>query len=475
MNDTSLSWQLNIRSSLFVATGYLLLWVAILNGYPVFYPDSGGYLKVSFDLQQPIFRTIGYSIFIRLVNFESSPWLIIIAQCVITIFILHSVFKFMVRGRVPADREPLIFLLLIFFLSIGTTLPWFVGQVMPDVFAGLTLLSFFLLVYDSEMPAGRTVLVCLVFFVALAAHITHLLAAATLLLAVIVFRMFGACRPFWPARSIKQVLALVLIPILTVAALTALSNRRAGYGLTLSSGKPIFLFGRLVESGLAGAYLAERCKIEQLTPCKYLPNLPKTTDEALWAPNSLLKQMGDWNGAGEASKIVEGTIRYDRLGFAEECVKQMFRQFVAFSPGSGNSSITSGPEFSAFREVYPGELPRYLLSRQSAGKLQRDAGRVTGIYAIVFWCSLAVSVLAFISRRSWLNGPSQLFLVTLIFLFANAFETGALSGVHHRYQARVSWLMVLCCLAYVIPITVRWRRSRNVPDVEGVLVALSSL
>jgi hypothetical protein len=46
----SLSWQLNIRSSLFVATGHLLLWVAILNGYPVFYPDSGGYLKVSFDL-----------------------------------------------------------------------------------------------------------------------------------------------------------------------------------------------------------------------------------------------------------------------------------------------------------------------------------------------------------------------------------------------------------------------------------------
>ncbi len=441
----------------------MLLWVAIFNGYPVFYPDSGQYLWVSFDLQPPIYRTISYSIFIRLVSLGTSPWLVVIAQSVIAIFVLRSAFNFIVRQNTRSERGGLAFLGLMAFLAFGTTLPWFVGQIMPDVFTGLSLLSLFLLLYDSKMSLGRTVLISAVLCLSIGTHITHLLTVTLLLLAIFVLRSFGAFREFWPTRSTRGIVACVFLPIMVITALLALSNWRSGFGFTLSPGKSVFLFGRLIESGLAADYLQQRCGIEQFTSCKYLHNLPKTSEEFVWGSHPLLKEMGGWSGASEeASRIVSATIRHYPVRFVVECVRQMFRQFFAFTAGSGNYAIRSGPEFEGFRELYPGDVPKYLLSRQSIGKLARDAYRVTPVYAAVFWCSFGVSLMALFTRRLRVRVANQLFVVTLIFLFANALATGALSNVNDRYQARASWLMGLCCAAYVIPYVFHRRKAHSV-------------
>jgi hypothetical protein len=455
---------------LLVVSGYLLLWVAVLNGYPVFFSDSAGYLKVSFTLLQPIFRTISYSVFIRLINFETSPWLVVIVQSVIAIFVLHSAFRLIIRQWVPVEHDGLVFLGLIAFLAFGTTLPWYVGQIMPDVFTGLTLLSFFLLLYDSEMRLGRTILTCFVFCISVGAHITHLMAVSVVLVAVLTFWKLRVFREFRPTRSPRDLVAFVLIPMLVVTALIALSNRRAGLGFTLSPGRHVFLFARLMQSGLAPTYLQQRCKTEELTPCKYLQSLPKSADVLLWSDYPLLKDMGGWYGASdEASRIVSGTIRYNPVGFVKESVKQMFLQFVVFADGSENRPVLSAGEIDAFRELYPGEMPRYLLSRQSIGKLLRDAEGMKPVYLAVFWCSLGVSLVGLFRGRLRMGTANQLFVLTLIFLFANALLTGALSGVHNRYQARVSWLMAMCCAAYVIPYFAHWQSRVTHSELEAGL------
>ncbi|HKN23582.1 MAG TPA: hypothetical protein VJX72_01950 [Candidatus Acidoferrum sp.] len=452
---------------LLAISSYMLLWVAVFNGYPVFYPDSSQYLSVSVDLQSPIYRTISYSIFIRLVSLGISPWLVVIAQSVITIFVLHRACNFIARQNAPSERGGLVFMGLTVFLAFGTTLPWFVGQIMPDVFTGLSFLSLFLLLYDSKISLERTVLISAVLCISVGTHITHLLTVTLLLLAIFVLRAFGVFREFWPTRSIKGIVACVLVPILGITGLLALSNWRSGFGFTLSPAKPVFLLGRLIESGLAADYLQQRCGIEELTPCKYLHNLPKTSEEFLWGSHPLLKEMGGWNGAtGEASRIVSGIIRQYPLRFAAECVRQMFRQFVAFTAGSGNYAIRSGPEFEGFRELYPGDVQKYLLSRQSLGRLAMDAYRVTPVYTAVFWCSLGVGLMALFTRRLPVRMANQLFVLTLIFLFMNALVTGSLSGVNDRYQARASWLMGLSCAAYVIPYVSHRRNRRRVIDLS---------
>ena len=447
---------------LLAISSYMLLWVAIFNGYPVFYPDSGQYLGVSVDLQPSIYRTISYSIFIRLVTFGTSPWLVVIAQSVITIFILRSAFKFIVRQNATSERGGLVFLGLMVFLAFGTTLPWFVGQIMPDVFTGLSLLSLFLLLYDSKMSLGRTALISAVLCISIGTHITHLLTVTLLLLAMFVLRIFGAFREFWPTRSAKGIVVFVFLPIMVIAGLLALSNWRSGFGFTLFPGKPVFLFGRLIESGLAADYLQQRCEIEQLTPCKYLHNLPQSSEDFLWGSHPLLKEMGGWSGASdEASRMASATIRQYPVRFAVECVRQMFRQFFAFTAGSGNYAIRSGPEFDGFRELYPGDIPKYLRSRQSIGKLAMDAYRVSPVYAAVFWGSFGVCLLALFTGRLRVRMANQLFILTLIFLFSNALATGALANVNDRYQARASWLMGLCCAAYVIPYVLHRRNAHS--------------
>ena len=462
LTNSHLAFRQEINYFVLLAiSSYMLLWVAVFNGYPVFYPDSGQYLSVSVDLQSPIYRTISYSIFIRLVSLGISPWLVVIAQSVITIFILHRAFNFIVRHNAPSERGGLVFLGLMVFLAFGTTLPWFVGQIMPDVFTGLSFLSLFLLLYDSKISLEHTVLISAVFCISVGTHITHLLTVTLLLVAIFFLRAFGVFREFWPTRSTKGIVACVLVPIMAITVLLALSNWRSGFGFTVSPGKPVFLLGRLIESGLAADYLQQRCGIEELTPCKYLHNLPKTSEEFLWSSHPLLKEMGGWNGAtGEASRIVSGIIRHYPVRFVVECVKQMLRQFFAFTAGSGSYSIRSGPEFEGFRELYPGDVPKYLLSRQSSGKLAMDAYRVTPVYAVVFWCSFGVSLMALFTRRLRVRMANQLLVLTLIFLFANALATGALAAVNDRYQARASWLMGLCCAAYVIPY-VSYRRNRR--------------
>ena len=260
----------------------MLLWVAVFNGYAVFYPDSGEYLGVSFYLQPPMYRGIGYSIFIRLVSLGSSPWLIVVAQSAIAIFVCTLLFRFMSRQSGPFEREGRIYLGLIAFLSVGTPLPWFVGHIYAgNAFTGLALLALFLLLYDSRIPPERTVLLSAVLGISVGVHITHLLTIGFVLLVIYVLRIFGVCREMWPARSTKRIVASVLVPILCVAALLVASNWRSGYGYSLSPARPLFLLGRLMESGLAGDYLRERCGNEQFAACKYLDNLPKSSEEFL--------------------------------------------------------------------------------------------------------------------------------------------------------------------------------------------------
>lgn len=226
---------------LLAISSYMLLWVAVFNGYPVFFPDSGQYLWVSFDLQPPIYRTIGYSIFIRLVSFGASPWLVVIAQSVIAIFVLHSAFDFIVRQNGASERRGLVFLGLMVFLAFGTTLPWFVGQIMPDVFTGLSLLSLFLLLYDSKISLERTVLLSAVLCISIGTHITHLLAVTLLLLAILVLRTFGMFREFWPTRSIKGIVACVLVPILGHHCPTCAIELALGLWIYSLSGKTCLL------------------------------------------------------------------------------------------------------------------------------------------------------------------------------------------------------------------------------------------
>jgi hypothetical protein len=455
---------------------YALLWIAIYNGYPTVYDDTGEYLFNSFSLAQSPYRSIIYSLFIRLSSWGMTPWLIVVAQCAITIHVLRAAFEYMVHNSVM-ERERFVFLGLLTFLALATTLPWFVGQVMPDVFTGLSFLSAFLLLYDSQLSPDRSVLLSIVLAVSVGSHLSHLLSVGLVLSAVFVLRAFDSTRQIWPARSANGIVAFVLVPILASAGVVILSNWRAGYGLRLSAGTSVFLLDRLIESGLAGDYLEQQCKFERLTPCAYLGGLPRTLEgptgqgsqgtirrlnpgEFLWGSYPLLTEMGGWQGAqGEASRIASGTIRRYPIQFLAECGKQTLRQFV--SVGVDNQPFQSGYTVDVLERIYPGDVPKYRLTKQWSGRLSGVARKLDSLYTVVFWTSLFTSLVLAINSHSRSEPANRLLFLTLMFLLANALVTGSLSVVYNRYQGRVSWLMGLSCAAYLVPPLLNGRNGRK--------------
>jgi hypothetical protein len=169
--------------------------------------------------------------------------------------------------------------------------------------------------------------------------------------------------------------------------------------------------------------------------------------------------MGGYDGATkEANRLVSAIIWDKPVKFAVECATQMFRQFLAFAPGSGNYALRQGVETDGFLLLYPGDVQKYLASRQSIGKLAMDAFLLKPLYAVVFWASLAVSLFALFTNRLKNKIANQLFVLTLIFLFANSLTTAALSTVNDRYQARAVWLIPLSSAAYLIPCFLQRRR-----------------
>lgn len=447
------------RAFVLGTAGYLMLWVAIFNGYPTVYDDTGEYLSISFTPWQSPYRSIIYSLFIRLASWGITPWLIVLVQCAMTIYVLHTAFEYFVQKSAATGSERYHFLGMLACLAFTTSLPWFVGQLMPNVFTGLAFLSAFLLLYDSSHSFERTVLLSGILAVSVGSHLSNFLSLAMVLSAVLVSRAFRSMRQLWPASSLKRIAAFVLAPILASAGVLVLSNHHRGYGIILSAGTPVFLFNRLLESHLADRYLAERCKVEELTPCKYLQDLPRLT--FLWGPHPLLSEMGGWLGARkEASKIVSGTIRRYPIRFAVECVRQMFRQFVTFRPGVDNYPYNGGPTVEAVDRLYPGDIEKFRLTRQWSGQLKSIAERISPYYEFAFWTFFLICVVLFVKRYSRARPANRFFLLTLMFLLANALVTASISLVSDRYQSRVSWILCLCCAAYVLPIISDWWDKR---------------
>ena len=394
-----------------------------------------------------------------------TPWLVLLAQSIITIFILDCVFRYVLQKSMPSRLESTVFLGLVVFLAAGTSLPWYVGQLMPDVFTGLTFLSTFLLLYDSKLIIERAILVSFVLSISVACHPTHLVDVTLLLLAVLVLRAFHGSRQFWPTRSAKGIIGLVLVPIMASTAVLALLNWREGMGLTLLPGRHVFVLGRLIESGLVRDYLKERCSIERLTPCKYLNELPRTAEEFMFGSHPLLKDMGGWlDSKKEANRISFETVKHSPIRFLAICTKQMLLQFVSFKPGDGSIPRRSDNQdyvFQTFQQLFPGDMTRYQLTKQWSGSLQKLARRVTPLQIAVFWCSLSASLVLMVVRGLRARVANQLFVLAVVFLFSNALVTGAMSGVHDRFQSRVSWLMGFCCAAYVVPVLLNRYKARS--------------
>jgi hypothetical protein len=424
-----------------VALGALLLSAcALYNGAPLLYADSIDYLLHGGEAARMLFlgettrwvntRSFFYALAILPLHAGGAAWPIVAAQAVVTSWLLWIAMR--VTG---ASASPRRFFAVTGFVTLGTSLGWFVGYVMPDLFASHLVLAAALLAFSgSELTRGERVACCALAWFAIVAHGSHLLLAAALAVAVVPLRIaLGGSRRA-ALRSGAQLAALVVL-----AACSTLVLHRALLGeATISGRRPVFLLARSIADGPGRAYLREHCPELDLAICAHADRLPDNVRDLLWSDTSI------WSAASEPERE---RIRAEEMAVVLAAIRSdPWRQLAASVHNTAVQISTFGMWGSFFpdayiakrvREVLPGGADAYFASRQARGALHE--GPLGDVQRTVLLASIAAIGLAGMRGRlaPALLGSTALVAVALV---ANAAVTATLSGVEDRYQARVVWL-----------------------------------
>ncbi len=302
----------------------------------------------------------------------ASPWFIVAAQAIITVYVLRHACIYLIGG----DRKFLDLCLLTTTCALAalTSLPWFVSLLMPDVFAGILFLCAFLLAYADGLSLAQRIFLALILTISIAAHTSLFPIAALYFAALAIMKL--AARPTNGQPSARTVMPWLLIPIMAATFWTSYMNYQLGLGFELSPSRNTFLMGRLFGDGLAPDFLRDNCPERQFISCRYLSNLPRSEKEFLFQ-HPLLQELKGHEGEMEA--IVRGTILAYPVRFLISSARQTFLQFAALRTGDEIRSYAAKDwSNGAILHVFPGDLRAFGNSRQSRNRLFTARGCLRG-------------------------------------------------------------------------------------------------
>jgi hypothetical protein len=427
-----------------------LLWPALWNGFPIVFYDTGGYFDSAMSGLLANGRSALYGAFLRL-GIPSVFWGNIVVQAgVVAWLLVLSLRAHHLGGR------PGLALAITLALAALTSLPWYVAQLMPDVWLPAAVLALYLLAFRARvLRRSEQIALGVVVAFALAGHMATLAVMAGLLVPLALWPAF-ARRWQWPSPVLSR-------PALAVAAgvlLILLSNLAITGRFALIPGGTNFLFGRLVHTGIAARYLAEHCPDPSLRLCAYRDTLPTEGDTWLWDAESPLWKMGGWDEfEPEARRILFASLRAYPAEHLRVAIRAALLQFVLVETGDYITPWTWHTH-GMFEKHTPEIYPTFLAARQQ--KTGFDFTWINIVHVPVALASIAgLPLVVVLARRRRVRKSAAAFALTVfIALLGNAAICGALSNPHSRYQSRLVWLAPL---ALIIAAGSR-RRSASLPD-----------
>jgi hypothetical protein len=448
---------------LIAAGALLLLWAAILNGFPLVFPDTGTYLRVAFGQAWPIDRSGFYGFAMKpfLVALPGMLglwiWLAVQAAAIAAAMVLAL-------RHIAPDAPAKLHLACLAAVAILTSHPWHSGQLMPDAFTGaLVLLTWLACSRDPAAPEGSS------YWYAVAAagllHVTHV--------GVLAFAAAGSLLGFaltgLPLRDVLRRGIAALLAILFVIGTQVSVNGLLFGRWTISPAGPAFLFARLNEDGLIPLWLDRHCGKEAPAElCAMRASLPRDSQKLLWSDQSPLharlwdppEGADPWPFVGMMSQANAGALAEEPDRFFGNAVAAAWDQFTHFQALDDECPEVCGSSDAALLDALgdhrPDLLPRLQASKQLRGEAPDQLVRAltTPLAALSLLLLLPFMFLAWRRRDP---AALSLLLGLVAALVGNAAMAGALSDVHDRYQSRLVWLALFVLLA----LTIRWRGGVN--------------
>jgi hypothetical protein len=323
-------------------------------------------------------------------------------------------------------------------LCVCTSLPWYAGQLEPDVFLPVAVLTFYLLGFASSQLrrweiAGLLAVVAFSIGVHMSIYAVLLLLFAFCVALRVLSRRLLLPRP----RLLLPAVALALGTMLALG-----SNFLIGGSFAFTPGGSSFVFARLLQDGFVKAYLDENCPQVALSICDHRDELPTSGDDWLWGYGSPLGKLGGWKGfAPEANRIVIAAIMAQPGAQAWAVVRGTFLQFGLVGTGDGFGGNDNQDTENVLKQRAPQTMQTFEATAQ-----QRNAINFHVINMLHVPIALGATVLLpVLIVMGWLRRSPITALTLIVFaaLVANAFVCATFSGVGDRYQSRIAWIGVL--------------------------------
>lgn len=376
----------------------------------------------------------------------TSIWLIVAVQAIALAWLVTLVIRQLVGTVRPAAT-----LIIITILATTTSAGFFVGLIMPDIWAALAILAVALLWTPSAVPLSRTergLIYAVLAFSALS-HSSHLALIATLLVLGLL------ARPLRRAAG-KGAVAIPVLAIATgLAGILAFSMVvRTVYGQPPLS-RP-FIMAHLVDLGPTADLIRETCPESRYALCEYADRLPMVWTSVLFgrgdegvflsAPDDQKRALVD-----EQVALLLHTLRVYPVELVTGLMADGVRQLWTLSidsvprqpPITAMTDLGFSPEMIRMTETSrlyanPGWLPLITLQIEIVTALSATL--------LLGWGMLRIAGRA----GPTVAGLGPFMAVCLVGVMSNALICGILASPYGRFQARVVWILPLLILLIVM-------------------------
>ncbi len=476
-----------------------LIWPAIYNGQPFFFPDTTAYVRgadagfqkltgvstpwslaeeteapdsgvgandvaptpsVSSIKDKSVLsgRSVYYGALLYLGDRIGGFWFTVIVQA--TVVILATAL-FLRDLEAPLALN---FTIAVISVALTTSVSFFVSFLMPDVFAAAVILACASLIGARRRLSWSDYVIWLVLLAAsLTFHTSHVLTAAMMLAFAL---LCNTAKRSWANWRGLMVIGVCLVVTVAAEAIFGWAVKRTVGAPPI---RPPFLMARLIEDGPGYRYLKESCPQSNFQVCNYLDRLPMTADNFIWSfdpPGVFSVSTPEVRRllSAEQYRFAWAVLKHEPLGVLGSAAANAGLQF--FSIGLAEFDMSS-PRDRALANKLPMQYrARFRASAAYKGLVPTQTWSATSL--IMFWSGLVCLVIILFTGRvrqrfqATQLDPAVLILVGVVI---NAIVCGTMSGPHDRYQARVAWLVPFVAIALLLEIARLRRTNDPKPDV----------
>ena len=398
-----------------LALPLLMIAPAFWNGYPLLQWDTGGYLARWYEGYLVPSRSTVFGLYLHYGE-SSGFWINLAVQSLATLWLVQLTLR--VLGLMQTSRFVAISLLLI----LSTALPWLASMLLTDIFAGLSILSLFLLVVGGNRHLWLEKIALFVFTAFAAA--THSATLGVLLgLCAVGWMMRPVLRRRLPLAGLTQAsLTIVVGGLMLVSANHALSGKWAW-----TPGGNGVAFGRMMQDGIVARYLNDHCPRETFKLCPYRNELPATADEFLWG-KSMFNTLGRFDGLNdEMGYIVVHSLADYPAWQAGAALRAMGQQLLHVATGEG-ASVWIPHTYGIIERYIPAQVAPMRAARQQNWGLNFDYVNWLHVPVALVSMLALVALLGHALANRRLDDLTLLAATVTLALLGNAFICGVISA-----------------------------------------------